>query len=974
MDYILRPYQQDCYDSALDKLEQHRSTLIVMGTGLGKTHIFCSIARDWPSGRVLIIAHRDELIRQAASKVQAITGEPCSIEMGQEHCDEEQMFHRRDRVVVSSVQTMCRPNRQKKFNPMDFGLIIIDESHHAPAKSYLKVLGYFRQNPKVKVIGVTATPDRSDEAAMGQIFESVAYEYGIRNGIDDGWLVPIEQQMVWIDDLNFSLCRTTAGDLNLGDLSAIMESEKPLHGVMDSTMKIAGGRKTLIFSSSVAQADRVAEIANRHTPRCAEFLCGETEKELRRETVRRYARGEFQYLSNCGIATEGFDDPSIAVVSMGRPTKSRSLYCLDSKTEVLTPSGWRGIDDSIDVAAQFDMESGEASWSPVIARTSGLVPDGERMLEFSSPAMDFRVTGGHDLVIRKRHGRDRKRGPWIKIKASSFVHEPGTVEMPIAAVQSAPGVPLTDAELSFVGWFLTDGHRNKKTNAISISQGSQQPHLHKITECLVGCGLKYGTYVSDYNSQFKANGKRVVYSISYGKPRGRDKHLRGWSHLEEYIDKDFPTALERVTVEQLAVLLDAMNLGNGAKYRTIDWVQRTYTICAHRKIFADRLQSLCVRRGWKCNVRWVDNGRTGIWILHIKPMSTAHVTPTCRDGRPIPRLSDPILGERVWCIQTVAGTIITRRNGKVAILGNSQMIGRGTRPLPGVVDGIDTPEERRAAIAASEKSNLLVIDFVGNSGRHKLIHTHDVLGDRMPPQELDECLREIMSRSSRGLSTNVGSAFQACADRRAAFKKQVEEKERKKREEHQLWRMKQQEANKRKSIIGHATYSNQKVDAFSIFDVSPSREPGWHKGRKPTIKMLAALRGMGIPEPELEVMTFSGASQLLEEVGRRRKEGLCSFKQLKLLKKFGYEGEHTFVEAGRLIDAIAKNNWQRPMEVKKPVWNVPKVKDKQPDMLTIKEQRALNMAMALDSDRPRLTTSLITDSSLAPWEDEDGLG
>lgn len=613
MIYKLRDYQEECYKCALSELERHRSTLIVMATGLGKTVVFASIARDWPTGRVLVIAHRDELIRQAADKIEAITQEPCAIEMGEQWSDEEQNFYGRCRVIVSSVQTMCRPNRQKRFNPNDFGLIVIDEAHRTTANSYLKILGYFRENPNVKVIGVTATPDRSDKEGLGKVFESVAYEYGIKQGIKSGWLVPIEQQIVWIESLDFSMCRTTAGDLNLGDLSQIMENEKPLHGIADATIKIAGDRKTLIFNASVAQSDRVAEIINRHKPNSAEFLCGETEREYRRDAVKRYAKGEFQFLSNCGIALEGFDDPGIQVVSMARPTKSRALY--------------------------------------------------------------------------------------------------------------------------------------------------------------------------------------------------------------------------------------------------------------------------------------------------------------------------------------------------------TQAIGRGTRPLPGLVDGIPTAKGRRDAIAASAKPTLLVVDFMGNCGRHKLIHSHNVLGEKYSQKQLDECLDEIMERSGRGLSTEIGAAFKSAEERRAAARKQKEEEKRRREEAAKVAAMERAEQYRRRQILGHATYNSDKVDAFSSFAVAPGREPGWQKGRKPSVKMLEALRKMGVSEGDLDSLSFGGASGMLTEATRRRKENLCTFKQSKLLKRYGYDGESTFAEARVIIDKLAASGWKMP-EIAKPA-----------------KQKALPALDPNERDRiewsGKVETNVVADPSiLAPWENE----
>ena len=213
-----------------------------------------------------------------------------------------------------------------KFDPMDFWVLIIDEAHHATSPSYRKVINYYRTNPKLKIIGFTATPDRSDEEALGQIFDVVAFDYEILDAIRDGWLVPIEQQMVSIESLDFSSVRTTAGDLNSADLAAVMESEKNLHGIASATIDILGNRRGIGFASSVNHAQILAEIFNRHKMGMANCVSAKTDAEERRQIIKNFAQGKVQFLWNCGIFTEGFDDSGVEVISMARPTKSRALY------------------------------------------------------------------------------------------------------------------------------------------------------------------------------------------------------------------------------------------------------------------------------------------------------------------------------------------------------------------------------------------------------------------------------------------------------------------------------------------------------------------------------------------------------------------------------------------------------------------------------------------------------------------------
>jgi superfamily II DNA or RNA helicase len=330
----LRPYQNE----AVEAIEQEweggaTSVLAAMPTGTGKTQVFSEVVRRrLHLGRAIVIAHREELIFQAAHRLKEITGVRPGIEMASMKATEG--LWEGEQIVVSTVQTQTagrNGGRMTKFDPNQYATLVIDEAHHATSKTYRQVIEYYTQNPDLKVLGVTATPDRHDEEALGQIFDEVpsGAVYELPDAIDDGWLVPILQRAVRVEGLDFSKIRTTAGDLNGADLASVMEAEKMLHEIAGPTLEIAQGRKTLVFAASVAHAERLCEIFNRPGyggAGTADWVCGTTPKLDRREMMRRYAAGDFQILVNVGVATEGFDEPGIQVVIMARPTKSRALY------------------------------------------------------------------------------------------------------------------------------------------------------------------------------------------------------------------------------------------------------------------------------------------------------------------------------------------------------------------------------------------------------------------------------------------------------------------------------------------------------------------------------------------------------------------------------------------------------------------------------------------------------------------------
>ena len=539
----LRSYQAAAVDGIFEAWRTSRSTLLVQPTGTGKTVTFAHVINRMPMGRALVLAHREELIFQAADKIEAVTGAKPDIEMAEMRADHA-MFGKA-RVVVSSIQTQCAgrngDTRMKRFDPREFSLLVVDEAHHATAPTYRRVLEHYGQNENLKILGVTATPDRHDEEALGQVFDSVAFDYELLDAIHDGWLVPIHQRSVVVDGLDYSSIRTTAGDLNGADLARVMEYVEMLLAVASPALELAAGRKTLVFAASVSHAERLCEIFNRHHTECARFVTGTTPKDERRRMLADYAAGKFQILVNVGVATEGFDEPGIQVVVMARPTKSRALY--------------------------------------------------------------------------------------------------------------------------------------------------------------------------------------------------------------------------------------------------------------------------------------------------------------------------------------------------------AQMAGRGTRPLSGLVDAHGAADDRRTAIAASAKPACEIVDFVGNSGRHRLITTADILGGNYSD--------EVVARARAKAEGADGAAVDMAEALVSAEQELAEQRER----------------ARRAAIRAKARYSCQVVDPFEVFHIEPWRERGWDKGRQPSEKMLALLERNGIDTRDL---SFTQAKQLVGEIIHRYETKQCSFKQARLLARHGYPTDVPFAEASRLIDALAKNNWKRP--------------------------------------------------------------
>ena len=555
----LRSYQQRALDNIRNEFTKVDSTLLVHPTGAGKTIIFSHLAKEYmEKGRIMVLAHMEELVGQAWRKLDKVTGESPDTEMGEWSSNEWGAY--KSNIVVGTIQTQISKRgddrRMHKFDPDEFSLLIIDEAHHAAAQSYRRVIDYYRQNKNIKILGATATPDRADEKALGEIFESVADEYEIVDAIDDGWLVPIYARPVEVEGLDYSQVRTTAGDLNGADLSKVLEYEEILHKFAWPIIDFSGDKKTLVFTASVAQAERLCEILNRHKPNSAQWVHGGTPKEQRRELWPAYAKGEFQYLVNCGITIEGWDEPGVQIVAIARPTKSRSRY--------------------------------------------------------------------------------------------------------------------------------------------------------------------------------------------------------------------------------------------------------------------------------------------------------------------------------------------------------AQMVGRGTRPLDRLVDNCVGPEARKLAIASSIKPHVDILDFVGNSGRHRLMTPADILGGMYEDIEVDGRLISVTERAQQnaiqkaaetGESVNIEDELDTAQKQLLREAKDAAEK---KRREH---------------IKLRAKYSTGIINPFAVFDIQPWREREWNKGRQPTDKQIAFLKQSGVDPAGL---SFTHASQIIDRIIKNRTNKMATFKQLKVLQKFKYETDNvTFKEASQIIDELARNNWKR---------------------------------------------------------------
>lgn len=312
----LRPYQEEARQAVESEWNKGNSrTLLVLPTGCGKTIVFAKITEDCvrSGARVLILAHRGELLDQAADKIKKTTGLQCAVEKAEESCLSSWY-----RVTVGSVQTLMREKRLNQFDPGYFDTIIIDEAHHCISDSYQRILNHFSG---ANVLGVTATPDRGDMRNLGQVFESLAYEYTLPKAIKEGYLSPIKALTIPLK-MDLSGVGVQSGDFKVGDLGTALDPY--LYQIAEEMAKYCRGRKTVVFLPLVKTSQKFRDILNERGFSAAEV---NGESADRAQILSDFDAGRYNVLCNSMLLTEGWDCPSVDCIVVLRPTKVRSLYC-----------------------------------------------------------------------------------------------------------------------------------------------------------------------------------------------------------------------------------------------------------------------------------------------------------------------------------------------------------------------------------------------------------------------------------------------------------------------------------------------------------------------------------------------------------------------------------------------------------------------------------------------------------------------
>lgn len=331
----LRDYQSEALDAVFNAWAGGmRRPAIVLPTGAGKTVVFSALVKEWQlrdgaakrtfGDRVMILAHRDELVDQAISKLRAMLPEGTSV--GKVKATDRQPAAD---ILVCSVQTLAtrsgsalREIKEWEADVGPVGLIITDECHHAAAASYGKVYDAF---PDALHLGVTATMARGDGVGLGSVWEEVVYKKSVLWMMSKGYLTDVEAKRVSLTDVDMGAVKVSRGDYQSGDLGrALMEAEAH-RPIAQAYLEYAKDRRGIVFTPTVETAHATAGELNTAGVKSA-VISGDTPREERRQIFEDFRTGRVQVLSNCMVLTEGFDAPWAEVAVIARPTQSQPLY------------------------------------------------------------------------------------------------------------------------------------------------------------------------------------------------------------------------------------------------------------------------------------------------------------------------------------------------------------------------------------------------------------------------------------------------------------------------------------------------------------------------------------------------------------------------------------------------------------------------------------------------------------------------
>ena len=900
----LRPYQVEAKNAILNEWRSLDKTLLVLTTGLGKTIVFTSVIADRvrDGSKALILAHREELLNQAAEKLLKNTGLLAEFEQGN-----NSSIGTDSSVVIASIQTMMQDNRLNQFRPDEFSTIVIDEAHHALSASYQKVLQYFNH---AKVLGVTATPDRADKKTLARYFESVAYEYTMREAIRNGYLCPIKALMCPVD-IDLTNVKESHGDYQAGDVGRTLEPY--LEQIADTMAEKCQDRKTVVFLPLVEMSKHFANLLNNRGLKAVEVNGESTDRS---EVISDFESGKYNVICN----------------SM--------LLCLDKETEILTTRGFLNSEE-------LTMEDAVANWcsdgSVFFEKPKDIVhrflEPNEHMVAVETSRTNFRVTNTHRMIVN--YGANRKG--WKKIAAEELNNRHvlpayGLAEPLKITVEQEDNTSSKHAINNCVYHLTQKGMPRDEARAEAIKRAEEFQKLHyknpdelTLDECrfigfwiadgsathLQRCGIEYFlaqsqryTHICEWidriikNCGFDVIKKTVrpdkktsfcsfKWSLSRGTGRGIQKR-KGVYSIEPYLKKDGTNLFWGLNEKQFDALIEGFWFGDGFHGDGKDGLNGHFHATNTNKKLIDLFCAIGSVRGWKCTVQTINfknknfHTQYGLTMIKGKNINLSEKTVIKHEN---------YANEEVWCVRTTSKNIITRRKGKVTVMGNTegwdcpavdcivvlrptksralyaQMIGRGLRLYEG-------------------KTHLLLLDFLWMTAKHDLCRPSCLMGKGEEyTAKVDKTveLSLINDEPVDILETNEQAERDVFAERQKALAEELE-----------------RQRHKKARLVDPLQYFYS-IDDQDLADYEPVFK--WEQ-EPVTDKQKELLEKRGINPDTVDCK--GKAKKIIDTLLSRQNAGLSTPKQIRLLERYGLKnvGLWKFDEATNVITEIKNNGWK----------------------------------------------------------------
>ena len=595
--------------------------------------------------------------------------------------------------------------------------LVAHNCHHAGAKSYVDIMervGAYDETSGVRSFGVTATmyEEGRKHRGLGDVWQKVVIERDIvwaithgpdpadphrtlpvgEGGAERGWLVVPEALSVVVDHLDLSKVKTKGGDFREDEVGEMVaqDADQIADAWVEHASHRAGSTVGFFPTKESVEAQRAA--FERRNVSC-EVVVADTSEAQRGDVslgtgiYGRLARRETRVMLGLMVPTEGWD-------------------CLDEETEILTVDGWRGLGrvDVGNMVQSLNRETGLMEAVPVTRYVERPMRPGERMFTARSQHVDIRTSEGHEFHVRSRWSRAMKTATGAELAQRRTPYS-----LPLAAESAAgfPGVPLTDDELRFVAWFMTDG--GFAGTKIEISQAND--YRDEIRALLTRLGFDFIERVRQRKPGAYPNGKPLhVFTVPKG-THGGSLRRSGWAHLTEYLDKGVSPALGDMTRAQFDVFWAELLKGDG---------DRAWLTC-DRQSQVDAYTAMAVTRGLSASYKTRTSANGCTWF-RVAVRDRRWLTSDPSDSRSAKlALEEPRDGERVWCVTNRNSTLVTRRGGKIAIIGNCPPVDTVLWARPTKIAGLAIQAWGRGLRPSPGKDDCLILDVVGGTRNLSLV-------------------------------------------------------------------------------------------------------------------------------------------------------------------------------------------------------------------------------------------------------------